>query len=126
GQPEMIKLLLRYHADVNYPARGKTPLHEALLASHPDIARILIEAGAKEDFHSDAGLGKIEAVKAALDSDPSWALRPDGASRMPLDYAAANGQLEIAKLLFERGAPIVDDELSPHKVSLHYAIQNGS
>lgn len=58
----------------------------------------------------------------------SWPIhrRPDGASRMPLDYAAANNQPEIAKLLIESSAPIVDYELSPMAVPLHYAIRAGN
>lgn len=123
GQPEMVKLLLRHHADVNFPATGLTPLHEALIAKHADVARLLIAAGAKEDFFSDIALGKIEAVRKALIADPSRALRPDGAERMPLDYAAANGQSEIACLLLATGAPVVDDDLSRIYVPLHYAIQ---
>jgi len=124
GQPEMVKLLLRDHADVNFPAAGRTPLHEALLSAHADIAKILIDGGAKEDFFSDIALGKTDAVGKSLAADPSRALRPDGAGRTPLDYAAVAGQLKIASLLLDNGAPVVVDDLSPTLVPLHYAIQN--
>jgi ankyrin repeat protein len=87
---------------------------------------LLIESGAKEDIFSDIALGKIDKVRAALKADPSRTGRPDGASRLPLDYAAANNQLEIAKLLIDGGAPIVDYELSATKVPLHFAIRNGN
>lgn len=123
---DIVKLLLRHRANVNYPATGRSPIHEALISGHTDAARLLIDAGAKEDFYSDIALGKIDAVRESLDSDPSRAARPDGASRMPLDYAAANNQLELAKLLVKYGAPIVDYNLSPMKVPLHYAIQIGN
>ena len=125
GQPEMVKLLLGYKADPNFPASGRTPLHEALIESHAEIAKILIEAGGQEDFFSNIGLGKIAAVQAALAADPSRASRPDGAGRMPLDYAAANSQPTIAKLLLDHGAAVVDYDLSSIKVPLHYAIKNG-
>jgi ankyrin repeat protein len=126
GQADMVKLLLRYGSDVNYPATGKTPLHEALIAGRSHVAQLLEEAGAKRDFWANVGVGKIEAVRTTLTADRSWALRPDGVGRMPLDYAAANGQIEIAKLLLENGAPIVDDPFSRTYVPLHYAIYHGS
>ncbi len=45
---------------------------------------------------------------------------------MPLDYAAVNNQLTVAKLLVESGTPAVDYALSETDVPLHYAIQAGS
>jgi ankyrin repeat protein len=123
---EMIKLLLRHKADVNVPETGRTPVHEALIGGHTDAAKLLIEAGGKEDLYSNIAFGKIDHVQAALAADPSRAGRPDGASRMPLDYAAADNQLQIAKLLIESGAPVVDYELSATKVPLHYAIHTGN
>ncbi len=126
GQPEMVELLLRHHADPNFPAIGESPLHEALISHHLNVAQLLIDGGAKQDFYSDVGLGKIDLVRRALLADPSLAMRPDGANRPPLDYAAANGCFDIAKLLTEAGAPAIDDELSKISVPLHYAIQSES
>jgi ankyrin repeat protein len=126
GQPEMLKLLIRHHSEVNFPPTGASPLHEALIAGHLDAARLLIEAGAKEDFWSNVGLGKLDSVRKVLAADPSWVSRPDGAGRMPLDYAAANSQLEMAKLQLNSGAPIVDDEFSHMQIPLHYAIARGN
>ncbi|MDX1962404.1 MAG: ankyrin repeat domain-containing protein [Pirellulales bacterium] len=123
---EMVKLLLKHKANVNFPVTGKTPLHEALLQNASDGAELLIAAGAREDFYSDIGLGKLDKVKAALAADPSRAARPDGASRMPLDYAAANDQLDIVKLLIEHDAPIVDASLAEYLSPLHYAIKRGN
>ncbi len=84
-----------------------------------------MKVGSKEDFFSDVGLGKIDAVRKTLAADPSWALRADGAGRTPMHYAAANAELEIAKLLLETGAPVVDDDRSREFVPLHYAIASG-
>jgi ankyrin repeat protein len=123
---ELVKLLLRHKADVNVPSTGKTPLHEAVISDQREAAKLLLEAGAKQDFFTDIALGKIDAVRNALTADPSRAGRPDGASRVPLDYAAATNQLEVARLLVERGAPIVDAELSAIEVPLHRAIGNNN
>ena len=126
GNVEMVNLLLRHKADVNYPPAGKTPIHEAILAGHADIAKLLIDSGGKDDFYSHIGLGKAAAVRESLAVDPSRASRPDGEKRTPLDYAAASGQLEIAKMLLDAGAFIVDYDHSFTKVPLHYAIHASS
>ncbi len=122
GQPEMVKLLLTFRPDLDFPL-AKSPLHESLVNGHADVARILIAAGAKSDLYSDIGLGYLDAVRSALKEDPSRALRPDGAGRSPLDYAAANGQLEMARFLLDQGALVADSEMSRKQVALHFAIQ---
>ncbi len=123
---DMIELLLRHHADPNLSAGGNTPLHEAWISGHADAATKLIKAGAKEDFFSGVAFGKSDEVKASIAADPSIVFRPDSADRVPLVYAAANGQLATAKLLIENGAPIVDDPITKVRPPLYYAIKNGS
>ncbi len=126
GRPEIVKLLLRHHADPNRPAKGATPLHMALIGGHTDVALLLIDGAAKPDFYSDAALGNADKVRQALAADPSLALRPDGVNHVALDYAAANGRLDTAKLLIDAGAAPVDDELSQFETPLQYAIQSRS
>lgn len=125
GQLEMARLLLRNHAVPSFPRTGKTPVHEAALAGHREVVVLLLEAGAPKSFFSDIALGDIDAVRAALAADPSLALRPDGADRMPMDYAAANGQVEIARVLLSGGAPVVEDRRSSIEQPLHRAIDRG-
>ena len=122
----MVKLLLRHKADPNFPATGRTPLHEVLIGGHAGVAKILIEAVLTRIAFRTSAWGKSLPCGRRLAADPSRASRPDGAGRMPLDYAAASGELKIAELLLDRGAPVVDYDLSPIKVPLHYAIQKGS
>ena len=82
GELEIVESLLKYHANPNFPASGKTPLHEALLAKSIDIAQLLVAKGAKEDFYSNVGLGRLEEVRRAtrrrsfLGIPPGWR-RPD-------------------------------------------------
>ena len=126
GDAPMVELLLHHKADARFPTTGRTPVHEALIAGHKDIARKLIAAGGQEDLYAAIGLGNIAAARESLADDPSRSARPDGDGRMPLDYAVAGGQTEMAELLLAQGAPVVDLEISPIRVPLHYAIDRGS
>lgn len=122
GDLEIARLLLAKGADAAFPAKGKSPLHEAALHGHTDIVKLLLAAGLRHDFFSAIAAGEIELVRRGLSADPSRALRPDGADRMPMDYAAANGQLEMVKLLLANGAPVVRDRRSRLETPLHRAI----
>ena len=122
GDVELGKYLLERGADPKVPATGASPLHEAALHGHKDFVKLLLSSGVRHDLYSAIALGEVELVRSALQFDPSRALRPDGAYRMPLDYAAANGQLEIAKLLLASGAPVVRDKRVRIDPPLHRAI----
>jgi ankyrin repeat protein len=122
GDLEIAKLLLAKGADPAFPAKGKSPLHEAALHGHTEVAKLLLATGLRHDIFSAVALGEIDLVRRGLSADPSRALRSDGADRTPMDYAAANGQLEIAKLLLDNGAPVVRDKRSRLDTPLHRAI----
>lgn len=126
GDTAVVRLLLERRADPNVPASGASPLHEALINGNADVAHELIAAGAKEDLFSDIALGKTDKVSAAIAADPSVVFRRDGVGRSALDYAAANGQLGIAKLLIAGAAPAFVEHISHDYAPLHYAIKNGS
>jgi ankyrin repeat protein len=122
GNVPIAKMLLAKGADPNLPATGKSPLHEAAVNGHAELVKLLLTNNVRHDLYSAIALGEIEMVRKGLKADPSRALRPDGADRMPMDYAAANGQIEIAKLLLEHGAPLVRDGRSQLETPLHRAI----
>jgi|GEM_PF-906289 len=122
GELKIAKLLLKHGANASVPPSGKSPLHEASLAGHHDLVRLLLSANAQPDIYSTIALGDSETVQKLLAADPSLAARPDGAQRMPLDYAAANGRLEIAKALISSGAPVVEAKLIDLEPPLHRAI----
>jgi cytohesin len=123
GDLKIVQTLLRHKADPNLPRTGRSPLHQAALEGHAEVAKALIAAGAKADLYSDIALGNIAAVRKQIAEDPSRAQRPDGADRSPLDYAAANGQHEIAKLLLASGAPVVTEKHVRLEPPLHRAIE---
>lgn len=125
GDVAIFKMLLAKGADPAFPATGKSPLHEAAVNGHAEIAKLILSTGVRHDLYSAIALGELEMVRRGLRADPSRALRPDGADRMPMDYAAANGRIEIVKLLLEQGAPIVRDTRSRLPTPLHRAISRG-
>lgn len=105
GNQAAAELLIKHGADVNLKApAGPTPLQEAVIYGRRPVVDLLVKAGAKPNFYFDVASGNIDRVRQALQVDRSRAMRRDGWSRTPLDYAAATGQIEMLKLLQSFGA----------------------
>ncbi|MBO9483578.1 ankyrin repeat domain-containing protein [Salinisphaera sp. G21_0] len=99
GDVATIKCLVKHGADVNALTKGKlgdTPLHLAMLNSHPEAIIALIDSGA--DINS---------------------LAPD--KRRPLHFAAAKGYLKVIEILLNKGADINAGSKTP----LHFAVEHG-
>ena len=124
GNRDMAKLLIRRGADVNLKApAGPTPLQEAAFYDHKDVVDLLLKSGAKTNVFSDAALGHVEAVRSAVEDDPTRATRPDGWDRTPLDHAAAAGQPGVVKLLLSFGVKDVRPKGSRDSLALHWAVK---
>lgn len=82
GQRSAVELLLRHGAEVSAHARHPfqvTALHAALAGPQPDLARLLVDAGADVNARQQGGF-------------------------TPLHTTAQNSQLELTRLLLDRGA----------------------
>ena len=74
-----------------------------MIEQHVDVARLLIEQGARQNIFAHAGIGDVEAVRQSLQQDPARAFLPDGEGHTPLVYAAATNQMAVARLLLTEG-----------------------
>lgn len=88
---------------------GARPLHLAACARRPDVVAAFLSvgaiAGAKDRYditalHFAALIGDLVSVQALLASGKAEANEKDSAGKTPLDYAAANGHLDVVEILY--------------------------
>ena len=133
SDPTMVKLLLKYKADVNAESFGRTALERAASdyahrERDPDaaaeakeflsITRILRSAGAVYDIRSACHLGDVERVRTLVAADKKRARDKDA-----MVSAAAHGRTKIVKLLLEHGADPEDADYGGLTVS-YFAIEH--
>ncbi len=124
GYPECARLLIRYRAGVHHELpikgngeRGSTSLHEAVSpgqwASNPErlegkreVARLLIEDGARYDVCSACALDDTARLKEVLAEDPGAATAAGDFGMAPLHWAARAGSMACARILLAAGAPV--------------------
>lgn len=99
------------------PDKSNTLVFLSLYDGRYDTARKLMAAGFEKEFNVDPGwpmlvgfsmMGDVEAVKALLDGglSPNQARTDTGTTGTALIFAAAQGHLDVVRLLVERGADI--------------------
>ncbi|KAK1946981.1 Caskin-1 [Phytophthora citrophthora] len=72
GNVDLIQLLLRFGADVNFEtSRGRTPLSEACIAQDPVIVKMLIDHRASVTHTNRQGRNLLQMAHAFADSDAS-------------------------------------------------------
>ena len=132
SDPEIVKALLRHkpNLELRDSCCCQTPLEHAAeqatwLASRAEsekmsseqkrrftekatqyrkIVALMLEAGAFYDIHTAIYLNDIDRVRALLKSDPTLVTDTHGAQELPLRRAAAQGHVEICRLLLEHKA----------------------
>lgn len=104
---------------------GTSPLRLADEENARDVARLLIECGAKQHMpplHSTVWLESFDAVEALVKRGAD-VCRMDDLGRMPLHLAARRGDPGIVSLLLERRA--LDARDGGRRTPLHYATEAG-
>ena len=116
GATNRVREILANHPQLaeSDAADGFTPLGLAIFFGHPEIARLLLEAGAGVNTPARNALGVSPLHSAVAAGDPAtvrWLLEngaqvdaeePGGAT--PLHTAAVEGSAEIVRLLLDAGA----------------------
>ena len=110
GKKEVVVYLLEKEADPNFQNEyGMTALHEALFNMHYEIAKILLENGAKIDLYAEGANG--------FRVYPSLLIVPKDCMPSEMEQAEYNKQImKIVSLMFKAGAKA--EQFSPTVIEL--------
>jgi hypothetical protein len=121
GEVDRLKALLVEHPDLiawqlGVPGRGRRPLHvvtdwPGYFPNGPEVAQILIDAGAEIDYRGPEGTGETALHWAASSDDADVAAvlieqSPQADVDQAFWHACAGGQRRAAELLLARGADL--------------------
>jgi ankyrin repeat protein len=111
---DIAEILIKAGAKLNQKdSWGKTPLQNAAQNRQQEVVDAILESGYKLDLCTALVLKQRNAALKLLIRDPNAIVGGNGGSDLggnvsPLGLAAAEGDLELVKLLIEAGAPIND------------------
>lgn len=117
GDLDTVRALLQQGADVNAPqGDGMTALHWAAERNDPDMAAMLVYAGANlsagtrighyTPLHLASKTGSVAVVKTLLQAGANVEARSTNSGVTPLHLAASSGNAEILALLLDRKADV--------------------
>jgi len=134
GNVEIVKRLLKARPDLNvvgniYFERGMTALHVAIMNMHPEVAKLLITAGAdvnaldekyeETPLHGVCYRGYPEIAQMLINRG-AHADQKNNIGNVPLGTAANYGHIEIINILLRAGVDINNNN-DGHGIALFWA-----
>ena len=109
GDSAAVRTLIAHGADVDAtePEKGQTALMRAVAGRHPDITRVLLEAGAAVDTRT-VTVQQLRGTGERSTTSPEGSTYFDAGGFTPLLFAARHGAVDSARLLLEAGADVND------------------
>jgi ankyrin repeat protein len=130
GRDGIVERLLAAGARADLDAWASVPdrtflaVHHALYGRHDSTVRLLLDAGSPTDLAVHVGLGDLEAIRAAVEANPSALFHGYGhLGYSALHFAADTGRAAAVPVLCELGLPPDVEDASGH-APLRYAARN--
>ena len=122
--------------DATEPEKGQTALMHAVARRHPDVARVLIEAGAAVDTRTVV-VQQLRGTGERSTTSPQGSTYFDAGGFTPLLFAARHGAVDSARVLLAAGAdvhdtgadgnsPLVLAAMSGHETLARYLLERGA
>ena len=132
GDVEAVRSLLRQGAYANAAeGDGLSTLHWAARSGEPEIAKILLDAGATVDartrngaytpLHEASKAGNASVARVLLEAGADPAARTTAGGATPLHFAAISGSAAAVEVLLESGAEIDPREGESEQTPLTWA-----
>ena len=103
---EKVKQLLHQNADVNSYYIGFTALRWASMFGHKEAVAILLEQEARDDMHSAAARGDVEAMEELLAAGSGDVTTVNRGGETALMWAASRGHEAAVRLLIKAKANV--------------------
>jgi len=127
GRRDAVLKHLKFGTDINAVDKdGWAPLHTALWYGRKGLAQLLLERGAKVDAFIAAGLGRVERVRRALETDPTWLGKEGPGGTQLIHWAILGRQRELIELLLAQGVAVDQRGSSMLSTPLQLAARQGS
>ncbi len=117
----LLPILVRYGADPNVRTKWWAGGFSALDFARGSTVEVLLSLGARFDVWSAATQGRADVLRELLDADRESVNAPGGDGQRPLHVAA---NVEIVKLLVERGADLEMKDVDHEATPIQYQINN--
>jgi len=133
GSVEFVRKLIKAGAEVNVESEGISPLEAALRKERPDIAEILLKAGAvpkaltpnsADPFLTACTLGYVDLVKLFIESGADPNASDNWGETALMSAVGTHGSVELVRLLISNGAEVERPDKEGRTALFHAVLSN--